>query len=1079
MDSRDIAIIGLSGAFAGARDKDVFWNNIVTGTYAIVEAPDEWAMPWYDPKHAKKRIDNARIGVRHVGLLGDAAEFDPLEFGIPPKAVEGDPAHFLTLRLAADALRDAGYHDRPFNREATGVIVGRGSNPNRGDVGALQYGFIIEQTVEVLEQLLPEVDADTLVAIREELKRSLPPIEIEQVPSVVSNVLTGRIANRLDLMGPNYVVDAACSSSLLAVDHGVRDLLEGRSDMVLAGGVQASMPAQIYMLFDTLGALSESCVRPFDRKANGTLLSEGAGFVVLKRVADAVRDGDRVYAVLKGVGVASDGKALGLLAPRLEGEALALARAYDQTGLEPTTIGLIEAHGTGIPVGDRTEVEALTRVFGERRGRLPSCALGSVKSMIGHCIPAAGIASLIKVALSLHYKVLPPTLCDEVNPDLEIERTPFYVNDRLRPWIHGDALPRRAGINAFGFGGINTHAILEEFVPPNGTKRAGIGRWLVHEADLPATSVPGAGAQSTPPSKAAAAGSEPSVWKRWPSELIVISGATPQEVVDEVQRVSTMLAEHPDVSLADLAHTQARRSVGDCRLAVIATGIEDLARKLEQVAQRLAKGGRREISSRKGVFYRERVGDRPRIAFLFSSEGSQYPDMVADLCLYFPKARGWFDYLDEVFSRSPLPSRCIFPPPTGLSEEVASWVHDQLFAGDLSTESVSTASQAIYEILRDLGVRPDVMLGHSAGEHAALRAAGIARVGSLDRLKEEMRLLNRVYEELGDRNNVPIGKVLSVGALEIAQVEALIDRFEGDLHLVADNCPSQVLMFAKEAAAPAVVEAVREAGGIAMELPFDRAYHTPLFKGGVEALRKYYARQITAAPPLDELRVYSCSAAAPYPEDLSAGIDLAAAQWAKPVRFRETIERLYEEGIRVFVEIGASGSLTAFVENTLRGRAFEAIPADVQARPTLEQFQHLLGRLYVLGVDVAMEGLYAHRATALLEPSDAETSQKSRRTKRVLNMALPKLSLRREFADEIRPRLHPAPRNGGAPPPALNRESQSADLPASVAGADPLGQGRQAILCDHFQLMQEFLRNQQRVLALLDGSAAVTQKDDP
>jgi acyl transferase domain-containing protein len=251
----------------------------------------------------------------------------------------------------------------------------------------------------------------------------------------------------------------------------VRGLHQRDFDLALVGGAHAWTPVPMLALFCQLGALSRRQeIRPFDKDADGTILGEGIGMVVLKRREDAERDGNRIYALVKGVGTASDGRGLGVLAPRLEGEVLALQRAYDRAGLSPRTIGLIEAHGTGTPVGDATEVKALTQVFGARRGGLPWSALGSVKSMVGHLMPASGAAGLIKTALALHHKVLPPTLhVDEPNPDLELEKTPFYINVETRPWIHGrHDVPRRAGINSFGFGGINAHAILEEYAGSNG-----------------------------------------------------------------------------------------------------------------------------------------------------------------------------------------------------------------------------------------------------------------------------------------------------------------------------------------------------------------------------------------------------------------------------------------------------------------------------------------------------------------------------------------------------------------------------------------------------------------------------------
>jgi acyl transferase domain-containing protein len=311
----------------------------------------------------------------------------------------------------------------------------------------------------------PEYTEEELDPIWRRLRDSLPPLDAQVLPAIIPNVIAGRIANRLDLMGTSHIVDGACASSLLAVNYGVMNLLSDRCDVALVGGSQACLLPPTFMVFCNLGALSrQEQPRPFDEGADGTLLGEGLGMLVLKRRADAEREGHRIYAIVKGVGVASDGKSKGLLAPRLEGEALAIERAYRQTGIDPATVHLVEAHGTGIPLGDRTEIQALGRVFGPRDGRRADCAVGSVKSMIGHCLPAAGAASLIKTALALWHQVLPATLgVERPHPELDLERSRFYVNTENRPWVHrGRSTPRRAGVSAMGFGGINTHCILEE-----------------------------------------------------------------------------------------------------------------------------------------------------------------------------------------------------------------------------------------------------------------------------------------------------------------------------------------------------------------------------------------------------------------------------------------------------------------------------------------------------------------------------------------------------------------------------------------------------------------------------------------
>jgi acyl transferase domain-containing protein len=459
-EAGDIAIVGMACLFPKAPNLETFWENILGRVNAIGDPPPEWGAEFANDPSLE---EEDRLYTVRGGYLGDLACFDPLEYGVMPRAVEGtEPEHYVALRLAHEALADAGYHDRPFNRERTGVILGRGTFVNRGYGTVYQHSVGVNQTIRVLSKLHPEHSAAELADLRQKLKAALPPFNAETAPGLVTSVMCGRIANRLDLMGPAYAVDAACASSLIAVENAMGDLLSRKADMVLAGGIQVTTPFPIALVFCRLGALSRTGeLRSFHPEADGTLLGEGAGIVVLKRRDDAERDGDRVYAVIKAVGSASDGRALGMLAPRVEGEVLAMHRAYDAAGITPRSVALVEAHGTATPAGDAAELEALRQVFGQRTDGEPCCALGSVKSMIGHPIPAAGVAGLIKAALALHTRILPPTLhADGGNPLLD--QTPFYLNGEARPWIAPGLEPRRAAVSAFGFGGINAHAVLEE-----------------------------------------------------------------------------------------------------------------------------------------------------------------------------------------------------------------------------------------------------------------------------------------------------------------------------------------------------------------------------------------------------------------------------------------------------------------------------------------------------------------------------------------------------------------------------------------------------------------------------------------
>lgn len=994
----DIAIIGMAGLFPGAKDIHAYWHNIVHKVDNIKDAPDDWAEPYYDPSQDPKEKPMF-IYTRKVGLLGSLAAFNPMEYGVLPSSVDGgEPDHFIALKLAGDALKDAGYWKREFNREKTGIILGRGSYPNRGLVSGIQCGVSFKQTIDMIRQFFPHLDDATVELIQEELIRCLPTHEIEKAQSLISNVATGRIANRLNLMGPNYMIDAACSSCHIAVDLAVRDLQDGRCDMVLAGAVQASMPPLVYQLFCQLDALSRRHIRPFGKEADGTILGEGGGFLVLKRLEDAEQDGDRIYAVIKGVGLSSDGRGLGMLAPRFEGQVLAIRRAYEQTGIDPATVDLLEAHGTGIPLGDRTELKSLTEVFGQRQGRLPRCAIGSVKSMIGHCIPASGAASLIKIALALYYKTLPPTLCDEVNPDLGIDDTPFYVNTETRPWLHPTNSPRRAAIDAFGFGGINGHAILEEYCSGRETHLWTLGRF--DQPDAIERDVD-------------------QVWRDWPTELLVFTASDRTGIQNRIQEVLELLQAVPDINLADLAYTLCQQ-VSDnegCRLTLVVKDIEELQQKLTVALEKLADTSRSQWQTRSGIYYGENLTPPGKVAFMFSGEGAQYPNMLLDLCLHFPQAATWFNFLDETFDDREAPiSRFIYPPPTGLTPTDQAWITERIFAGDLATEALFGSSMGLYDLLCDFGIRCDMMAGHSSGEHIAMAAGGNTDYPSREVCMEHMRRLNQLHHFLEESGNLPKGTVISVGGLDIAELQTLLTSLNGVAYLVADNCPKQQTIFAQAGMEDRVIQVLQSAGGLCVRLPFDRGVHTPLYEAALPHIKAAYIETPIKASIVP---VYSCANAAPFPRTASSAEEAAqlmresqevsVRQWASPVRFRETVEQLYEDGARVFIEVGASSSLVAFINSTLQRKTdYLALATCNQRKPALEQIQTLLARLVIQGISVRLSSLYKHREVNTISLAVDSHLRKSSPMSYPINLLLPRLVLSPEFLDSIKDKLYPA-----------------------------------------------------------------------
>ena len=476
MDLADhaIAIVGLGAILPDAPDAATFWANLVAGRSSITEVPKErWDPDLYydaDPRAPDKTY--SKIG----GWVRDW-DWSPLAWRlpVPPRTAQAiDDAQKWAVACTRAALLDSGWPGRPLDQERTAVILGNAMGGGEKHYQTARR-VAFPETVRDLAgapsfRALPAaVQAAVIAELHDQMNEYLPKITEDTMPGELGNCVAGRVANLFGLRGPNFVVDAACASTLAALDAAIGGLVRHKFDTAVCGGVDRNMGAWMFVKLSRMGALSATGSRPFDASADGFVMGEGAALFVLKRLQDAEQAGDRIYAVLRGIGAASDGRGKAIAAPNPAGQRLAVERAWRDAGLSPATCSMLEAHGTSTPAGDLAEITSITEVFAGAGLPAGSVALGSVKSNIGHLRPAAGAAGLLKATLALHEKLIPASLgFEHPSPNVDWASSPLRVNTQTRPWDAVTGRARCAAVSAFGFGGTNFHVVLEEYMPGRG-----------------------------------------------------------------------------------------------------------------------------------------------------------------------------------------------------------------------------------------------------------------------------------------------------------------------------------------------------------------------------------------------------------------------------------------------------------------------------------------------------------------------------------------------------------------------------------------------------------------------------------
>ncbi|MFG1795959.1 SDR family NAD(P)-dependent oxidoreductase [Nocardia sp. NPDC049149] len=855
-----IAIVGMSGLLPNAHNHREYWQNIVDGVDCTTEVPaSRWNLDDYfdaDPDAPDKTYS------RRGAFLPDI-EFDPLEFGLPPNQLEvTSTMQTLSLGVARDLLIDAGAVDSTwYDPGRTGVVLGTtGPVPLMHPLAARLSTPVLKEAARSVG--LSDQDAD---AVADKFVAAFAPWEANSFPGLLANITAGRVANRLGLGGINCTVDAACAASLAALRTAIAELQDGRADMMITGGVDTENTIFIYMCFSKVGALSDSGqISPFADDANGTLLGEGITMLALRRLEDARRDGNRIYAVIRGLGSSSDGRAKSIYAPRAGGQRVALDRAYADAECSPADVALIEAHATGTPVGDKTELTALKALLSEATSEPRFAALGSVKSQIGHTKGAAGTASVMKLAFALHQKVLPGTI-NVAAPNAEITAAdaPYYVNTRTRPWIRDPQRPvRRAAASAFGFGGTNFHVVLEE-------ADAGRADPILHRTALA------------------------HLWHASDTAALIeaVCNADPIDGGDIPE-------DHARIGFVSVDDENAEH------LRTLA--VDELMRRPDAAAW----------DHPEGVYFRAAALPERKVGALFAGQGSQYVDMGLDAALNNPSVGAAFDAANGAFAGAPVRlSSVVFPPPA-FDEETAHEQETALRRTEFAQPAIGALSAGQFLVLTEYGFRADGYLGHSFGELTALWASG-----ALD-AEEYFGLARARGAAMTPADGVEAGTMVALNAARETADELLagID----DVWICNHNAPDQVVIGGGTDGVAAVVARCAERGVAHRALPVSGAFHTPYVAHAVEAFAKATATVTIGVP---DAPVYANTPEVHYGSDAVANRALLTEQLSKPVEFAAALTAMRAAGCTVFVEFGPKQVLTSLVRRTV-GDDVIAIPTD-------------------------------------------------------------------------------------------------------------------------------------------------------
>jgi enediyne polyketide synthase len=772
-----IAIIGMACRYPDARSAEELWENVLAQRRSFRRIPSE-RLRLEDYFSTDLQAPDS-IYSSEAALI-EGYEFDRVGFRIAASTYNSaDVAHWLALDVAAQALSDGGYADgEGLPRETTGVFLGNTLTGEFSRANNLRLRWpYVRRVVEAAlraENWSGEKCCDFLNNLEAAYKEPFPAIDEETLAGGLSNTIAGRICNYFNLRAGGYTIDGACASSLLAVANACSALVAGDLDVALAGGVDLSLDPFELVGFAKTGALASEMMRIYDVRSNGFWPGEGCGFLLLMRHADALAHQRRIHAVIKGWGISSDGSG-GITRPEVEGQLLALRRAYRRADFPLETVAYFEGHGTGTAVGDATELRALSRARREAVHKVPQAVIGSVKANIGHTKAAAGVAGLIKATMAVRNGILPPTTgCEEPHPELCGEAPALRILRQGEPWPADQ--PLRAGVSSMGFGGINAHIVLEGCAPPPSDSPSYRERALLSSSQ--------------------------------DVELFLLGAQSVGQLQQQLEYLLTFAGKLSLAELADLAAQLQRRLVGSSvRAAIVAANPSELAGKLAQLNSLISNDHEQTVrlDLKDGLFFGT-ASTRPRLGFLFPGQGS--PSHVDGGAL-----RRRFDFAEELYGRA------------------QEWLsgHADEAATVVAQPAIVTASMAALRVLKRLDISAGVGLGHSLGELTALHWAGA--------LDEDSLLRTAAFRGRAMMNlNGRVGAMASIAA-DAGEVRGLLNG--DGVVIAGLNSPRQTVISGEATAVKKIISLARARNVHAVMLPVSHAFHSPLVSAAAATLAQH------------------------------------------------------------------------------------------------------------------------------------------------------------------------------------------------------------------------------------------------